>query len=109
MALRDLRDVAPSLSQVADVAWGDSDTLLVLAGDAGDDRIAPYSVAWTAGAWSRCPRPGSPASRRTIAAAPTRQPLVDAGGTIWQLAGGTWVTLVRGPEPLPGTAPFYPL
>ena len=37
------------------------------------------------------------------------QPLVDAGGTIWQLAGGTWVTLVRGREPLPGAAPFYPL
>ena len=44
-----------------------------------------------------------------FAAAPTKQPLVDAGGTIWQLFGGTWATLIRGQEPLPGTAPFYPL
>ena len=55
------------------------------------------------------PTAGLPSQPRTIAAAPTRQPLVDAGGTIWQLAGGTWVTLVRGREPLPGAAPFYPL
>ena len=109
VALRDLRDVAPSLSQVADVAWGDSDTLLVLAGDAGDDRIAPYSVDVDGWGLVQVPTAGLPSQPRTIAAAPTRQPLVDAGGTIWQLAGGTWVTLVRGREPLPGAAPFYPL
>jgi len=109
VALRDLRDVAPSLSQVADVAWGDSDTLLVLAGDARDDRIAPYSVGVDGWGLVQVPTAGLPSQPRTIAAAPTRQPLVDAGGTIWQLAGGTWVTLVRGREPLPGAAPFYPL
>jgi hypothetical protein len=109
VALRDLRDVAPSLSQVADVAWGDSDTLLVLAGDARDDRIAPYSVGVDGWGLVQMPTAGLPSQPRTIAAAPTRQPLVDAGGTIWQLAGGTWATLVRGREPLPGAAPFYPL
>jgi hypothetical protein len=109
VALRDLRDVAPSLSQVADVAWGDSDTLLVLAGDAGDDRIAPYSVGVDGWGLVQVPTAGLPSQPNTIAAAPTRQPLVDAGGTIWQLAGGTWATLVRGREPVPGTAPFYPL
>ena len=35
--------------------------------------------------------------------------LVSAGGTMWELIGGTWVTLVRGQEPLPGTEPFFPL
>ena len=109
VALRDLRGIAPSLSQVADVAWGDSDTLLVLAGDAGGDRIAPYSVGVDGWGLVQVPTAGLPSSPSTIAGAPTRQPLVDAGGTIWQLAGGTWVTLVRGREPLPGTAPFYPL
>jgi hypothetical protein len=109
VALRDLRDVAPSLSQVADVAWSDSDTLLVLAGDAGNDRIAPYSVGVDGWGLVQVPTAGLPSQPSTIAAAPTRQPLVDAGGTIWQLAGGTWVTLVRGREPLPGAAPFYPL
>ena len=44
VALRDFRAIAPELSQVVDVAWRDSGTLLVLAGDAGEDRIVPYSV-----------------------------------------------------------------
>jgi hypothetical protein len=44
-----------------------------------------------------------------VAAAPSRQPLVSAGGTIWAFSGGTWLTLIRGAEPLPGTEPFYPL
>ena len=109
VALRDLRVIAPSLSQVADVAWGDSDTLLVLAGDARDDGTAPYSVGVDGWGLVQVPTAGLPSQPSTIAAAPTRQPLVDAGGTIWQLAGGTWVTLVRGREPPPGAAPFYPL
>ena len=109
VALRDLRNVAPSLSQVADVAWGDSDTLLVLAGDARNDRTAPYSVGVDGWGLVQMPTAGLPSQPSTIAGAPTRLPLVDAGGTIWQLAGGSWVTLVRGREPLPGAAPFYPL
>jgi hypothetical protein len=109
VALRDLRDVAPSLSQVADVAWRDSDTLVVLAGDAGEDRIVPYSVGVDGWGLVAVPTAGLPSQPVSIGAAPTRQPLVDAGGTIWQLVGGTWATLVRGQEPLPGTEPFYPL
>ena len=107
--LRDLRDVAPALAQVADVAWRDSDSLLVLAGDAGEDRIVPYDVGVDGWGLIAVPTAGLPSQPITIAAGPTRQPLVNAGDTIWQLAGGTWVTLVRGREPLPGTAPFYPL
>jgi hypothetical protein len=107
--LRDLRDIAPTLSQVADVAWRDSDTLLVLAGDPGEDRIVPYDVGVDGWGLLAVPTAGLPSQAVTIGAAPTRQPLVNAGDTIWQLAGGTWVTLVRGQEPLPGTAPFYPL
>jgi hypothetical protein len=109
VALRDLRDVAPSLSQVADVAWRDSDTLLVLAGNAGEDRIVPYSVGVDGWGLVSVPTAGLPSQPISIGAGPTRQPLVDAGGTIWQLVGGTWATLVRGREPLPGSAPFYPL
>jgi hypothetical protein len=109
VALRDLREVAPTLSQVVDVAWQDSGTLLVLAGDAGEDRIVPYSVGVDGWGLVSVPTSGLPGQPTAIAAAPTRQPLVSAGGTIWELAGGTWVTLLRGREPLPGTAPFYPL
>ena len=106
VALRDFRGIAPELSQVVDVTWRDSGSLLVLA---GEDRTTPYAVDVDGWGLASVPTAGLPSAPRSIAAAPTRQPLVDAGGTIWQVSGGTWVTLVRGQEPLPGTAPFYPL
>lgn len=109
VALRDLRAIAPTLTRVADVAWRDSEELLVLAGGAGNDRIGPYLVGvdgWGLDAVSVSGLPGDPTS---IAAAPTRQPLVIANRTIWQLAAGTWVTLEPGAEPRPGSEPFYPL
>jgi hypothetical protein len=109
VALRDLREIAPSLSQVEDVAWRDGGTLYVLAGDAGDDRTVPFSVGVDGYGLAEVPTSGLPSQPTSIGAAPARLPLVSAGGTIWQLAGGTWATLVRGSEPLPGTAPFYPL
>jgi hypothetical protein len=107
--LQDLRAVAPTLSQVVDATWKDSESLLVLAGNAAADRIVPYSLGADGWGLTSVPTAGLPGQPKSIGAAPTRQPLVDANGTIWQLAGGTWVTLVRGAEPLPGTAPFYPL
>jgi hypothetical protein len=109
VSLRDLGVVAPSLTQVADVAWQDGGTLLVLAADARDDEIAPYSVGVDGWDLTEVPTSGLPSQPTSIGAAPTRQPLVSADGTIWQLGAGTWTTLVRGAEPLPGTAPFYPL
>jgi hypothetical protein len=107
--LRDLRAIAPTLAQVVDVAWRNSQTLLVVAGNAAADRIVPYSVGVDGWGLAPVPTAGLPGQPESIGAAPNRQPLVAAGGKIWQLAGGTWVTLVRGAEPLPGTAPFYPL
>jgi hypothetical protein len=107
VALRDFRDIAPELSQVVDVAWRDSGHLLVLAGDEG--RVLPYTVGLDGWGLAEVPTAGLPSQPQSIAGAPSRQPLVSAGGTIWQLTGGTWVTLVRGREPLPGTAPFHPL
>ncbi|TQN41549.1 sporulation and spore germination protein [Blastococcus colisei] len=109
VALRDFRTIAPQLSGVVDVAWQDSGTLMVLAGDARDGRIVPYEVGVDGWGLAEISQSGLPDQPRSVAAVPTRPPLVDAGGTIWQLTGGTWSTLLRGQEPLPGTAPFYPL
>ncbi|NEK85357.1 hypothetical protein GCU60_06215 [Blastococcus saxobsidens] len=109
VVLRDLREVAPSLAQVTDVAWRDSATLLVLAGDEGEDRIVPYAVGVDGWGLVQVTTSGLPSQPTSLAVAPDRQALVIAQDTMWQLAGGTWVTLVRGAEPLPGAAPFYPL
>ncbi|HEY4630721.1 MAG TPA: LpqB family beta-propeller domain-containing protein [Blastococcus sp.] len=108
VALRDFRGIAPQLSQVLDVAWRDSGNLLVLAGDRGEG-LVPYTVGVDGWGLTEVPTAGLPSPPQSIAAAPSRQPLVNAGGTIWQLTGGTWGTLVRGQEPLQGSAPFYPL
>ncbi len=110
VALRDWREVAPALGQVVDVAWRTSGSLLVLAGDAGEDRSLPYTVGVDGWDLSPVPTAGLPSQATQVAAAPGRPPLVSAGGTIWewQVAGGTWVTLVRGEQPQPGTEPFYP-
>jgi Lipoprotein LpqB beta-propeller domain/Sporulation and spore germination len=108
VALRDFRGIAPKLSQVLDVAWRDSGNLLVLAGDRGEG-LVPYTVGVDGWGLTEVPTAGLPSPPQSIAAAPSRQPLVNAGGTIWQLTGGTWGTLVRGQEPLQGSAPFYPL
>ncbi|TYP89899.1 LpqB family beta-propeller domain-containing protein [Blastococcus xanthinilyticus] len=109
VVLRDLRAVAPTLAQVIDVGWRDSGSLLVLAGDEGEERIVPYSVGVDGWGLSRVPTSGLPSQPTSLGVAPTRQPLVTADDAIWQLTGGTWSTLVRGAESLPGTAPFYPL
>ncbi|MEU2347481.1 LpqB family beta-propeller domain-containing protein [Modestobacter sp. NPDC049651] len=110
VSVRDLRAVTPTLRHTVDVAWRNAGTLLLLAGDPSDQRTVPYSVdvdGWDlSGVTTAGLPPGDPTS---LAAAPTREPLVSAGGTMWQLQGGTWTTLVRGAEPLPGTDPFYPL
>jgi hypothetical protein len=108
VALRDFRTITPELSQVLDVAWRDGGTLLVVAG-AGADRTAPYQVGVDGWGLVEMSQSGLPSQPRSIAAVPARPPLVDAGGQIWQLTGGTWSTLLRGQEPLPGSAPFYSL
>jgi lipoprotein LpqB-like beta-propeller protein/sporulation and spore germination protein len=109
VTVRDLRSVAPSLRQVVDVAWRNAGVLMVLAGDPGEERTVPYSVGVDGWGLTTVTTAGLPGPPTAVAAAPSRQPLVAAAGTIWLLSGGTWATLLRGEQPLSGTAPFYPI
>ena len=110
VSLRDLRPIAPTLTQVVDVAWRDSEEMIVLAGGAGNDRTSPYLVGVDGWGLDDVPVSGLPEDPTSIAAAPTRAPLVVAQGAIWQLVGGnTWVTIEPGSEPRRGSEPFYPL
>ncbi|MGR7023774.1 LpqB family beta-propeller domain-containing protein [Geodermatophilus sp. URMC 62] len=108
VALRDLREVAPSLGSVVDVAWPTAGSLMVLAGDA-EEGVAPYVVGVDGWGLSEVPTSGLPSPPTALAAAPSQLPLVSAGGTVWQLSGGTWATLIRGQQPVPGDQPFYPV
>src|SRR3712207_9355743 len=55
VALRDWREVAPTLGQVDDVAWRTSSSLLALAGDPGEDRSGTYVVRVDGGDLSPVP------------------------------------------------------
>jgi hypothetical protein len=109
VSVRDLRSIAPTVQQVVDVAWRNAGLLMLLAGDPSTERTVPYTVGVDGWALVTNTTSGLPGQPTSLAAAPGRQPLVSANGTMWQLSGGTWVTLVRGSEPRPGSAPFYPM
>jgi hypothetical protein len=109
VSLPDLRQIAPTLSQVVDVAWRSSTSLLLLARDPGQSRIVPYTVGVDGWNPDDVGTAGLPSEPTAVAAAPSRLPLVSAGGSIWELSAGTWVTLIGGQEPLPGTEPFFPM
>jgi hypothetical protein len=109
VSVRDLRSVAPSVRQVVDVAWRNAGLLMVLAGDPSAQRTVPYTVGVDGFGLTSVITSGLPEQATALAAAPGRQPLAISEDTVWQLAGGNWVTLVRGQPPLAGQAPFYPM
>jgi hypothetical protein len=109
VALRDLREVAPALTGVVDVAWRTAGSLMVLAADGQEDGVVPYVVGVDGWGLGEMPTSGLPSPPTALATAPGQQPLVSAGGSVWELSGGTWVTLIRGQQPVPGTEPFYPV
>lgn len=109
VVLRDLDELAPGLRGVTDVAWRDSGRLIALADAPSGNGAVPFEVQVDGYGLTEVATSGLPSEPTSVAAVPNREPLVSAGGTIWELIGGTWVTLVRGQEPLPGTEPFYPL
>ena len=107
--LRDFRLVNPALTDVLDVAWQDSATLLVLADDS-EETVVPWEVGVDGWGLTEVSTSGLFEAPTTVGAAPNREPLVsDADGTIWRLVGSQWGTLVPGQAPVPGTEPFYPL
>jgi hypothetical protein len=109
VSLPSLAAVAPSLSQVVDVAWMSSASLIVLAGDPDQGRTVPYTVGVDGFGLTSLVTAYLPSQPNEVAAAPGRPPLVSSASSIWQRTGGTWVTLLPGQQPLAGGAPFYPV
>ncbi|MGY1754959.1 GerMN domain-containing protein [Blastococcus sp. SYSU D01042] len=108
LSVQDLIEVTPGLTSVIDVAWRSPGELWVLAGQPDQQQL--YSVGVDGWDLSTVGRAGLPARPTSLAAAPGRPPLVVAGESLWQWsdAGQRWVTLLRGQEPVRGSAPFYP-
>ncbi|PZS33887.1 MAG: hypothetical protein DLM59_05740 [Pseudonocardiales bacterium] len=106
ISLSGLREVAPSLTDVAAVAWADDGHLLVLA-RLGGATSTPYGVDVDGFTVAERPTDSLPAFRVGAAAAPGEPDLVEAGGRIWRRQGSFWESPV-GVAGTPGGAPFYP-
>lgn len=108
MSIDGLRQIAPELRHVSDVAWSSADTLQVLAPNS-----TSYPVVWdvSVDGSSRSAHNNInnlPGQLTGIAAAPGRQTLGSAEGTIWQLIGNGWSRIVAKGDTLYGSNPTYP-
>ncbi len=114
VSLQDLRPVDPSMTRVSDVTWRTSSTLMVLAGDPVDGRTGITAVEVDGSAVTEVTSLGILGEPTAISAAPSRPPtaprppLVAAGGQLWQLSGGRWISALPDAGQVFGSAPFYP-
>lgn len=96
------------LRNVVDVSWATSTQLLFLATDPADGRTKPWLIS-VDGAVLRVQSVANLFGALTsIAAAPGRNALVSAAGTMYQLDDLFWTTLVRGRPFFSGSEPSYP-
>ncbi|HVX44025.1 MAG TPA: LpqB family beta-propeller domain-containing protein [Mycobacteriales bacterium] len=108
MSVDGLREIAPELRHVTDVAWASADTLSVLAPNS-----TSFPVVWdvSVDGSSRSAHNNIsdlPGQLSGIAAAPGRQTLGAAEGTIWQLYSNGWSRIVAKGDTLYGDMPTYP-
>jgi Lipoprotein LpqB beta-propeller domain/Sporulation and spore germination len=104
VSVAEVRQVAPRLAGVLDVAWSSADTLTVIAGGGSD--AAPWSIGIDGSIPTAIPTSGLPGPPASIAAARDRPALAVANGGIWRREDD-WVS-VSPNRPISGTAPAYP-
>jgi hypothetical protein len=100
VAIRDLRQVAPSLTDVQDVSWADGQQLTVLARSEGAP--AAWAVLNDGSVVAPLPVSGLSAAPTALASAPGSPLLLESGGQVWQVLSG----VAR--SPVAGTDPLYP-
>ncbi len=108
VALSGFTPLAAALRNVVDVDWATATKLLFLATDPADGRRKPWLISVDGAVLAAQSSANLPTDPTGIAVAPGRSPLASAAGTMYQLDGDTWTTLVRGEPYFAGTAPFYP-
>lgn len=100
VAIRDLHQVAPSLTDVQDVSWADGQQLTVLARSEGAP--AAWAVQSDGSVLTPLPVSGLSAAPTALASAPGSPLLLESGGQVWQVVSG----VAR--SPVAGTDPLYP-
>lgn len=89
--------VEKQLTEVVDVAWKDSDELLVL-GSAGGAELQAFSINLADGSVGAA---GGVAGAVTIAAAPGEPNLMGSSeGKVYEVLGGAWLTRTSGASPV---------
>jgi hypothetical protein len=88
--------VENQLTEVVDVAWADSDELLVL-GNTGGSELLAYNVSLADGSIDS---EGGVLGAVSVAAAPGKPNLVGSSeGKIYDVLGGAWLPLTSGVSP----------
>lgn len=100
--------LAVDLPDVVDVAWATATQLFFLATDPADGEGKEWLVSVDGSVLTQQRLSNLPEEATSIAVAPGRPALASAAGTMYQLDGMTWTTLVPGQPFFLGTAPFYP-
>lgn len=100
--------LAADVGNIVAVSWATSTQVLFLGTDPADGRRRPWLASVDGAVLVTQSVANLPVDPDGIASAPGRPALVSAGGTMYQLLGPAWSTLVRGEPFFTGTAPFYP-
>ncbi len=108
VALSGFTPLATGLRDVVDVSWATATQLFFLATDPADGRSKPWLISVDGAVLASQPLDNLPDEASGITASPGRPALASAAGSMYQLDGTTWTTLVRGLPFFRGTAPFYP-
>lgn len=103
-----LTRLSTGLRNVVDVSWAASTQLLFLATDPADGSTKPWTISIDGAVLNSLSIDNLFGAATSIAAAPGRPALVSAAGTMYQLDGAAWTTLVRGLPFFPGSEPSYP-
>ena len=97
--------VTPADLTVTDVAWADSTKLQMIAKETGTATTV-WQVQSDGSHLESLTNTGLSGAPTSIAASPTRLPLVSAGGAIWTQRGSAW-SYFPGPSATMGTNPIY--
>jgi len=100
--------LAQDVQDIVAVSWATSTQVLFLGTDPADGRRRPVLASVDGAVQVTQPLLNLPVDPSGVASAPGRPALVSAGGTMYQLRGAAWTTLVRGEPFFTGTEPFYP-
>lgn len=101
-----LEPITPPALSVTDLAWADTESLLMVAAEPGAE--ARVWQVYSDGCQLEQKLPNTDLrGTLTSIAAQDQEPVVSAGGLLWKFGNGHWMGLFGTDAPVPGTNPVY--